>query len=412
MSSSVYALPTKQSEVRTIEMEESLSFLRSQGSVVRVTFPFGGDGWAVTTYDECRQLLSDPRLSLAQAAKGEYPHLRAGENSPEFYSFMQMDPPEHSKHRQVLGKHMTVKRVNELRVNATQIVNDILDEISAIDGPVDLVPTLTSVMPVRLLCHILGVPEEERDEFVAPAQAFAGGQLSTPEEVKTALGGMRAYFHKLVKIRQEAPGDDIFSALVRDATAEGWPEEELYGTGVILLLAGHDAPAGMLAAILHILSNDPELYARLRADRESLRGPIEEFLRFIPNGVSGVRARIALEDIEIAGVTIKAGDAVLPIMHSANFDEKAYECPHLLKLDREQPKPHLTFGFGPHGCMGNAVARMELEVGLRAVLDRFVTLEAVQSDGDWREQMLLRGPASVLVNVRVDPEYRDPDDHG
>lgn len=403
-TTSVYSLPTKQGEIRTLDMEEDLSFLRSQGPLVRVTFPFGGDGWVVTTYEESRALLADPRLSLAEAARGQYPHLRAGENRPEFYSFMQMDPPEHGKHRSVLGRHMTVKRVNELRVHAQAIVDEILDRVEASPQPVDLVAELSSSLPIRLLCKMLGVPENEQDTFVQPALDFTGGMLTSAEEVDAALGQMRDYFLGLVDLRREYPGDDIFSALVRDATAEGWSEHELYGTGVILLLAGHDAPAGMLGAILHILANDPQLYARLRADPAAVRPAIEEFLRFIPNGVSGVRARIALERIEIGGVVIEPGDAVLPLMHSANFDEAAFACPHLLDVERKQPKPHMTFGFGPHGCMGNQVARMELDVALTSVLARFSRLEAVPTEHDWREDMMLRGPVSVLCTFDIASE--------
>lgn len=364
-------------------------------------FPFGGNGWIAVDYDTAKEVLADNRFSIEIALELEdYPRLRAWEvgGPPLPSGFHQMDPPKQTKKRGVLTKHLTVKRVREIRPTIEAIVNKCLDDVEAKGSPADFLEGFTGKVPIWVLCDLLGVPMEERDEFLGPALFVVNGQAETKEQAAEALYKLRDYFNRLVERRKVEPGDDLISAIVRDTETAGlWTHDEMVGGGIVLLLAGHDAPSGMLGGILEWLANEPELYQRLRDNLDLLPQAVEEFLRYIPSTFSGTRSRIALEDVQVGDTLVKKGEAVLPVLHAANLDESVFEDAADLDVDVTRESHHVAFGHGAHGCPGSQLARMELNVALSGVLDRYKTIAPETPDPDWREKRLIRGPKELRL---------------
>ncbi|GAA4554506.1 cytochrome P450 [Pseudonocardia xishanensis] len=393
-----YPLPLRQDEVLAPPLERDFAELRSISPLVRATFPFGGEGWIALGYKEVKAVLSDSRFSLAEAMRGDHPRIRITEGGPPFPpSFTQLDPPEHTKQRGVLMKHLTVKRVRALRPAIEKIVGEQLDAIERKGPPADFATDFAQDIPVRVLCHLLGVPATERARFLADASPLANSRVVDVEEAARLFASLTEYFGELVARKRAHPTDDLLSALVHDTELGGlWTTEELHGVGVVLLIAGHDATAAILGGILRWLVHQPHTYASLRDEPEMIPKAFEEFVRFLPAGLAGTRSRIAMEDVTIGDVTIAAGEAVLPIVHAANFDESEFAHAGELDLNRSA-SPHVAFGHGAHSCVGSQLARVEIDVAVRATLQRFERLVAVDPDPEWRQQILLRGPKSIPV---------------
>jgi nocardicin N-oxygenase len=392
-----YSLPIRQDELLALPLERDFAELRAMAPLARAVFPFGGEGWIALGYDEVKTVLSDPRFSVAEAIRGDYPRIRISEGGPPLpLTFVQMDPPDHAKRRGVLMKHLTVKRVRALRPAIEKIVGELLDAMERVGAPADLVAAFANEVPVRVLCLLLGIPVEERNRFINDASPLINLHITDPAEVVSLFNSLTEYFRELVERKRAEPADDLLSALVHDTELGGvWSDDELHGIGVVLLLVGHDATSAILSGILYWLVHQPQTYQRLRDQPDMIPGAFEEFVRVLPAGFDS-RSRVAMEDVTIGDITIAAGEAVLPILHAANFDETAFENAAELDLDRG-PCSHVAFGYGPHLCAGSQLARVEIEVAVSATLRRFERLEATTPDPRWREQILLRGPKSMPV---------------
>jgi nocardicin N-oxygenase len=167
---------------------------------------------------------------------------------------------------------------------------------------------------------------------------------------------------------------------------------------MVLLMAGHDATGAMLGGIIEWLSHDKDLFDRLRNRPEDFPRAFEEFMRFIPAGLAGTRTRIAYDDVQIGDVLIKKGDSVLPIVHAANFDPAVFPDPMSFDLEREPSIPHVGFGHGAHACVGQQLARMQIDVAIKAILRRYSSLTNTNTDPDWASGRLLRGPKKLQVS--------------
>jgi cytochrome P450 len=394
-----YRLPINQNEISAHDFESDFAQLRGDGALVRATFPFGGEGWVVTRYDEAKSVLADNRFSLQQATLGDYPRTRATEGrGPAAASFGFMDPPEHTRHRAVLTKHLTVKRVVALRPATEAIVDSCLDRFEQAGQGADLGEMVGQRVPVMVLCHMLGSDVSEAERFLTAAHQIGHGQVSDVERGKEMLTELQEYFTELVARRRNDPGDDLISTLLKDRDAGSvWSDAEFDGVGVILLLAGHDATATILNGALNWLVHDSETFQLLRNEPARIPQAIEEFLRFLPAGLAGPRTRIALERVEIGGIVVEKGDAIQVVPHSANLDERIFDDATSLDLSRN-PNPHLAFGFGPHGCPGSQLARMEIDVAIRRVLSRYERLEPEVPTDSWKYAVPLRG--ATRINAR------------
>lgn len=396
----VITLPQRQDTVVAPDLARTLAGLRREhGPLVRATLPVGGDGWLAIGYDTVRFVLSDPRFSMWEHRKGDYPRVRENEGSrPPFpESFVLMDPPDHTARRRLLMKHFSVKRINELRPNIEKTVNHYLQAVLDAGPGADLVRDFAQMVPVAVACDLLGVPVDERHRFLPAASALINGTVRDAQDSDDKIEQINAYFGELLDRRRIAPGDDLISAMIQDpAVTEVWTEKELRGVGFVLLFAGHDATAAILGGVLRWLAFAPDLQSQLRARPEDVTALREEFLRFFPAGF-GTRSRVALEDVQIGDVLVRRGEAVLALPQAANFDEAAFDAPHDLRTDERRDAAHLRFGHGIHACVGQQLARAEIDIAVRAVVERLPDFTPVQADPDWQEHVLLRGPDSLQV---------------
>ena len=375
-----------------LALDPTYERLRRDEPVARVTFPYGGEGWLVTSYEETKFVMGDPRFSRARTVNQDVPRMQP--LIPPGGSILTYDGAEHSRMRRLVSKAFTVRRIEELRPRAEQITNDLLD---ALDNPGDLVEGFTLPLPITIICELLGVPFDDREDFRGWSDqvlATVGGH--TPEEAMEGLLKIHAYFTELVAQRRAKPTDDLFGALVlaRD-NEDRLSEEELVWFGITLLVAGHETTANSLANMIVALLDHPDLWERLREDPSLLPNAVEELLRFIPLGSGAGFPRIATEDVQIGDVLVKEGDAVLVVLSSANHDESAYPNADVLDLEREVGQ-HLQFGHGIHFCLGSQLARMELQVALAALLRRMPDLRLLEPV-EFRKGSLVRGPERLVV---------------
>ncbi|MFD4644191.1 cytochrome P450 [Lentzea sp. NPDC058436] len=380
------------SEADGLTLDPTYERLRRDEPVSRVTYPYGGEGWLVTSYEETKFVLGDPRFSRA---------LTVGQDVPRMQpliapggSILTHDGADHARMRRLVSKAFTVRRIEALRPRAQQITDDLLDRL---DNPGDLVEGFSMPFPITVICELLGVPFEDRDEFRTWSNqvlATVGGH--TPEEAMHGMMKLHAYFVELVAKRRAHPTDDLMGALVaaRD-NDDRLSEDELVRFGITLLVAGHETTANMLANSVITLFEHPEDMKSLRENPEKLPNAIEELLRYIPLGSGAGFPRIATEDVQVGNALVKQGDALLVVVSSANRDELMYASGAELDLEREVGQ-HMQFGHGIHFCLGSQLARMELQVALGALLRRMPGLRLAEPV-EFRKGSLVRGPLRLVV---------------
>lgn len=384
------------SEPDRLEVDPVYDELLRDEPVSRVVLPYGGEAWLAVRHADVRTVLGDPRFSRAAVVGKDVPRVRP-EIDHQASSILNMDPPEHTRLRKLVARAFTVRRVEELRPRAAELTAELLAGMRAAGPGADLVEHLSVPLPVTIICELLGVPVEDRDIFRAGADAALSTSAMTPQERATASQAMIAYMAGLVAQRRAAPTDDLLGALVT-ARDEGdrLTENELVGLGIGILIAGHETTMNQISNMTYTLLTRPDRGDALRADPEAIASGVEELLRFTPLGASAGFARIATEDVELSGVTVHAGEAVLVSVHAANRDPEVFEDADTLVLDREVNR-HIGFGYGAHHCLGAQLARMELQEALGGLLREFPDLRlAVPAEAvEWRTGALVRGPRAL-----------------
>ncbi|MFI9275923.1 cytochrome P450 [Kitasatospora sp. NPDC052896] len=346
--------------------------LREEAPISRMTFADGHLGWLVTGYSTARAILSDSRFS----ARGELKHPpvpRAAvlEESPAAPPgmFIQHDAPEHQRYRKLLVGQFTVRRMRLLTEWIEKITEERLDEMERIGSPADLFEHFALPIPSMVISELLGVPYKDREKFQHDTAVWSSFGAST-EDVMGAFASLGAYLHGLVLAKRAEPGDDLLSGLI---TGEGnLTDEELTSIAFLLLVAGHETTANQIGLSTFALLDNPEQLAALRADPSLMEGAVEEMLRYLSIVHHGP-TRAALEDVEIDGQLIKAGEVVMVSLAAANRDPERYADPENLEVTR-QVAAHLAFGHGIHQCLGQQLARIELRSALTALLRRFPNL--------------------------------------
>lgn len=347
--------------------------LRDTCPVSQVKMPSGDHAFLVTTYDEVRTVLSDLRFSRAATLEDGAPRLAAAPQ--KFKSLLNMDPPEHTRVRKLVSREFTARRVAALGPRIQEHTNALLDAMAEKEGPLDLIPALAFPLPVIVICELLGVPFEDREKFAAWATAFLATTSRTKDEMLEAQIGLFTYLSELVEAKRENPGEDLLSALVRihDEDGDRLSHEELIFLGISLLVAGHETTVNQIANSVVALLAHPDQLAALRAEPELIGNAVEELLRAYPPGDEAL-LRIATEDVELGGVVIPAGSAVLPALASANRDPLQFDAPEELDFHRKT-NPHFAFSNGPHYCIGSGLARLELQIVIGSLIKRFPTLQ-------------------------------------
>lgn len=283
-----------------------------------------------------------------------------------------------------------------MREGAQRIAGEYVDAMLAAGSPGDLVEQFALPYPITVICELLGVPFEDRAQF----RIWTEGLTNTTADPMVFAEQLFGYMGKLVAQRRAEPTDDLLGALVK-ARDEGdrLTEQELLSiAGVGLLLTGVETVSTHIPNFVYALLTRPELLAQLRADRTLVPAAVEELLRMIPLNPGAMFPRYAVEDVELSGVTVRAGEPVLVSLPGANRDPEIFDNPESFDFRREQ-NPHVAFGHGPHHCLGAQLARMELQVALYTVLDRFPELRLADGDAGvaWKSGLLVRGPNKLMV---------------
>jgi len=375
---------------------EEYRTIREEAPVTPATFPDGAKGWMVTSYEDVRAMLADPRFGSNRR------QLRPGDPAPDDAPlpppspgmFIMMDAPEHTRFRRMLTGQFTVRRMQKLVPVVEQFVAERLAEMESAEGPVDLVQSYALPIPSLVICELLGVPYEDREDFQRDSAQMLRLDASR-EEAQQANQAMSRYIGKLAVAKRAHPTDDILSGL---AQAGVLTDEELGGVGALLLLAGHETTANMIALGTMCLLNNPDQLAALRAEPELMDNAVEELLRYLTIIQFGLR-RTALEDVELGGQRIEAGSVVVAALPAGNRDATHFSGdPETLDVRRPY-RPHLAFGHGIHQCIGQQLARVEMKAALSALIERFPTLRlAVPADQvPMRDDMLIYGVHKLPV---------------
>ncbi|MEV6566628.1 cytochrome P450 [Streptomyces kronopolitis] len=346
-----------------------LGGLRVDHPVARMEFPDGHVGWLVTGYTQVRTLLSDRRMSSrGDALRSPLPLPMATDRTePAPGMFTAMDPPEHTHYRRAVAAWFSARRTRTLAPRLKELADTHLDAMDAGggEGPVDLVTGFAEPMAASVICELLGVPLSERPAFARAIKALFAVH-SSAEEAIAGWHAITGLLRGLVEAKRAEPADDLLATLVTEGRLT---DEELVTVGSVLLTAGYDTSANMIALGTFALLEHPEQSAALAADPSLAEGAVEELLRYLTVvHAGGIRA--VGEDLEFEGHRMAAGDAVSFSFAAANRDPALCARPDELDVTRE-PVPHLAFGHGIHQCVGQQLARLELRVALQALFGRF-----------------------------------------
>jgi cytochrome P450 len=352
--------------------------------VVRAELPDGSIAWLAGGYEEARQLVVDQRFSRALAvAPG-----RSLQGTEVFAagSMNGVDPPQHTRLRKLVASAFTARRVEALRPRVAGIVDELIDALLDGPQPADLVAGFSLPLPVQVNCEMLGVPTEDMEQFHAWSDTIMGDWQRESDQVMTALVDMYGYFARLIDIKRSEPADDLMTALIaaRDE-ADRLSEEELTTLGCTVLIGGHETTANQINLSLLVLLDHPAELAKLRGDPELIPGAVEEFMRYVRLGGGLPPARVTTEDVQLGGVTIPAGEVVLPMFATANRDPSVFSDPDRFDVIRA-PASHLAFGAGVHHCLGAQLARLELQEAFRGLLGRLPGLRLAVPGSELRFQ--------------------------
>jgi len=367
---------------------------REQGPLTPVRLFDGSTCWMVTRHQDIRTVLQDRRFS-ADGAKPGFPFLSPGRKvlATVNASFIRMDDPEHARLRRMLTSDFIVKRVEALRPQVRAIAVELLDAMTRGRDRADLVTEFALPLPSLVICLLLGVPYQDHAYFQRLSSTILSN-ASSEEQIRAAREDLTGYIKRLAETKRDAEDDGIISRLVH---REDLSPDEVATMGTLLLVAGHETTANMTALSVLTLLRDPEQLERLRSDPTLIRGAVEELLRYLTIIHTGL-ARVATEDVELDGHTIRAGEGVVLMISAANRDSEAFPDPDTLDVGRDARR-HLAFGFGVHQCLGQPLARAELQIALDVLLNGLPNLRlAVPFDQiPFRDDMLIYGVHSLPV---------------
>ncbi|HEY9577816.1 MAG TPA: cytochrome P450 [Pseudobacillus sp.] len=371
--------------------------LRKTDPVYRITLPDGQSGWMITTYEEAVEALKDKRFikDFSKLFGGSMDH-----GSVFTQNMLFSDPPDHKRLRGLVQKAFTPKMIAGMRGRIQEITDELLDRVSGKER-MNLIDDFAFPLPIIVICEMLGVPSSDRDKFRLWSNSLIDG--ANGENAQNIYQHMTEFIEYLgqwfAKIRQE-PGNDLISQLIH-AEDEGdqLTERELYGVVSLLIIAGHETTVNLIGNGILALLEHPDQLKQLQSNPDLIEMAIEELLRF--NGpVEFSTSRWAGEDMEFMGKSIRKGEVVIIALNSANHDPSQFKNPEILDITREK-SPHLAFGKGIHLCLGAPLARLEGEIAINSLLQRFpeMKLSVHPDELEWRPGMIVRGVKEVPVDL-------------
>lgn len=377
-----------------------LGRIRETTGVQEVVNAFGMKVYLITRYDDVKAMLSDyehfsngrppgfvvpgaPEVSDEEQASG-----RAG-------NLLGLDPPEHQRLRRMLTPEFNFRRIKRMEPRITQIIDEHLDAMETGGAPADLVANFALPIPSLVICELLGVPYEDRADFQDRSGRQLDLSLPIPERMELARAG-REYMLSLVARARSHPGEDILGMLVREHGDE-LTDDELVGIAGLLLLAGHETTSNMLGLGTLGLLRHPDQLAAVRDEPDAVGPAVEELLRWLSIVQTSI-PRITTTEVEVAGVSIPAGQLVFGSLPAGNRDPQFTSAPDDLDIRRGAPG-HLAFGHGVHHCLGAPLARMEMRIAWPALFRRFPRLALAEDfdDVEFRSFHFIYGLRSLAV---------------
>jgi cytochrome P450 len=374
-----------------------LSALRDDEGVARIRTVFGTEAWLVTRFEDVRTVLSHPELysnalvpplrppGAPTPSKEETTEMRAG-------NLLGSDPPEHTRLRRMLTPEFTIRRMRQLEPRVQQIVDDHLDAMERGGPPADLVTDFALPVPSLVICELLGVPYADRAGFQRTSYRILDASLS-PDERAAAASEARAYITGLITAIWDNPGEDLLGMLVREY-GDDLSTAELAGIGSLLLIAGHETTANMLALGTLALLRHPDQLKLLRDEPDRVDAAVEELLRWLSIVHTGT-LKITTAEVRLGDRTIGPGETVICSLPAANRDPGLVPDPDDLDIRRDAIG-HVAFGHGVHHCLGAPLARMEMRIAFPALLRRFPGLR-LAGDPAYRSFTVIHGLTTMPV---------------
>lgn len=362
--------------------------LRKSDHLLKMRFPDGNVGWLVSSYEDAETVLKDPRF-IKDITK------IYGEESASVFSSNMLfsDPPDHKRLRSLMQKSFTPQLIADMRDHIQDIADDLLDAVSSQDH-MNLIDDYAFLLPIIVISELLGVPLEDRDKFRIWSNSIidTSNQDTGEEIVIQHMNEFVQYLGEWFAQVRENPGNDLISQLLlAEEQGDRLTEQELYGVVTLMIIAGHETTVNLIGNGILSLLEHPEQRKLLQEQPELIHSAIEEMLRY--NGpVEFSTSRWASEDFEFKGVQMTRGDLVIVSLNSANRDPKQFKAPDIFNITREKSQ-HLAFGKGIHLCLGAPLARLEGEIAINTILQRFpnIQLQGNIQDLEWRPGMLVRG---------------------
>ncbi len=333
----------------------------------------GAPVWVVTRYEDIRAVLADQRVSADFRKPGFPGWTPAAENEPPI--FPRLDDPEHARLRRMLTKDFTVKRVEQKRPEIQKLVDEHLEQMISKGQPVDLVHEFALPIPSLVISVMLGVPYSDHAFFQQHSDTV-NNAAATTQEKQASQGALFGYLLELVGRKEREPEDDLISRLLEEYVATGeLTREAVAMNGMVLLIAGHETTANMIGLGTLALLENPEQAARIRDtdDPKVIANAVEELLRYLTIA-QDIVVRMALEDVTIGGQLVKAGEGLVMSLPAGNRDAAQFDQADTFDIDRKNARTHVAFGYGIHQCLGQALARAELQIALPALLRRLPEL--------------------------------------
>jgi len=381
-----------------------LPMLRARGGILRTYLM---NGWFVLDHATVQALFRDKRLSneitdnklmnmvLRSSSRGLYiptlenPHM------------LNRDAPDHTRLRKLTAKSFTNRFVQSMKPDIEQLVADLLDDIPADAKNIDIVNILAKPLPAIVIAQMLGVPVEERNLFERWSEDLLGyTKMLEPAAIQAAVEADLAilvYLQELTEDKRRNPGDDLISKMIEaEEDGDKLTLDELYSTCLLLLVAGHETTTRLISSCLYLLLSNPTELKKLQSDRSLMAGAIEEALRIEPPVLAV--ARLVKESFVFDNKQFKRGQLVTLSIAGANRDPAVISDPEVFDISREDP-PHISFGHGIHLCLGMPLARMEAEIALNQLLDKYPDMTLVTEDVSWEPNPFFRGLEKLEIKV-------------
>jgi cytochrome P450 len=355
----------------------------------------------VSRYEDCMTILRSSGTSNDFRKSPRFaPAVEDEEVTP---SFLFLDPPDHTRLRGLVSRAFTPRRIEQLRPRAQQLADEVFDQATAAGG-LEVVGDLAFPLPVMMICELLGVPAEDVDEFKEWSAATARGldpSFTWPPGMLERFIELRnqalEYFGDLIARRRREPRDDLLSGLLEaEEQGDRLSESEVFSTLNLLLIAGHETTVNLIANGVLAFARHPDQFAQVRQDPALIRSAVEEVLRYDPP--VHMMGRLPVEDIEISCGTIPALSELVMLPAAASRDPAQFSFPDVFDVGRTDNR-HLGFGFGIHHCLGAPLARLEAQVALWTLAQRFSSVEVVTDPPPYKDNIVLRGVASLEVKL-------------